>query len=420
MRFIRSFPLLFSLLLFSFLLLLSACTLALPLQVATLSAGELTPVDLFTARLRHAVVQRDFNQLQRFMGKPFVMAEWQAAHKALPPEVAIVQLRNTYLSTGSGVTLTTDVDWQALLGTPEPLRLADAKGEAAGALYVTGLGDNQKAEAVLIVAQQADGTPYWHSMLVAAGGFHAKTNVALGRETLKATVADATLSDEGETTSVMADATGVQRLRFDESLTAATVHGVIQPQTQQIYLLRALAGQRLIVEVASPGGQAYFTLQEADNAEAQMPLVAESRHWSGSVPTTQDYLITVAAQTATPFQLVATLDPRQSSSAPQPAPIRVLFAAGATSTTITGQAPAPERHRYLVRATAGQTLTVDLLPAEMGVTFAVQGVTDGLPLKRLETGAAHWTAQAPLTQDYLITVVAPGEPVDYTLQVALQ
>ncbi|MEZ4730525.1 MAG: hypothetical protein R3E79_25655 [Caldilineaceae bacterium] len=33
----------------------SACTVALPLQVATLSAGELTPVDFFTARLRHAV-----------------------------------------------------------------------------------------------------------------------------------------------------------------------------------------------------------------------------------------------------------------------------------------------------------------------------------------------------------------------------
>ncbi|MEZ4730523.1 MAG: hypothetical protein R3E79_25645 [Caldilineaceae bacterium] len=296
----------------------------------------------------------------------------------------------------------------------------DAKVEAASALYVTGLGDTQQDEALLVVAQQADGTPYWHSMLIAAGGFHANTDLAQARAPLEAALGAETGVADAETAAIVVGIAGAQRLRFDKSMTTASTHGVIQPQVQQPYLVRALAGQRLMVEVASPGGQASFTLQRADNAEGQTPLVTESRYWTGNVPTTQDYLITVAAPTATPFQLVATLDPRQAPTAPQPAPIRLLFAAGASATTVTGQVPAPERRRYLVRATAGQTLTVDLLSAEAGITFAVQGVTDGLPLKRLENGGEHWGAQVLLTQDYLITIAAPGEPVDYTLQVALQ
>jgi hypothetical protein len=51
-------------------------------------------------------------------------------------------------------------------------------------------------------------------------------------------------------------------------------------------------------------------------------------------------------------------------------------------------------------------------------TFAIQGVTDGKPLKRLETITQSWSKPLPMTQDYLITVTTSGAMAEYTLELA--
>lgn len=422
MRFLR--PFLLPLSMGCILLLLSACTLALPLNWAATGVKKVTSVDAFSARLAAAILERDYTQLQILMGRPFVMADWRAEGRQLPPEVAIVQLRNTYLSAGSGVALPDDVDWKALLSGHDPLTMWGPNVQAIKALYVTGLSDNQQTEAVLIVAQQPDGSPYWHSMLIAPDGFQPKLGVVAEHTTNVSTDADTTMPlmavDAALATPVLVDANAPQRLLFAPGATNATMRGVLQPQEKDEYVLRALAGQMLVIEVASPGGRATLTVSTAAANQSTTPLVNGALRWSGSVPTTQEYLITLAAPVATPFELSATLDPRQAATVPTPAPVRLLFGAGSHTTTVTERVAAPERQRYLVRVAAGQTVQIKILSTGNEAHFAVQGVTDGLPLKRLENEEHTWIGKASLTQDYLITVTAPGALVEYTLQLALQ
>lgn len=336
MHFLRPFLIALSL---SCLLLLSACTLALPIDLAAINVKEAPSLDTWRTRLTAAIGQRE---LQVFTAKPLGEVEKHGVGQELPAAVALVQLRNAT--------------------TRPPLRTT--------------------------------------------------------------TVATATLplmvGDVVSATPALAAVDSAERLLFNQGAPHTLVRGVLPANGKRDYVVRALAGQILVVEVASPSGRVKLTVSPIGANQSAAPIVTEVLQWSGSVPSTQDYLITLTTPMATPFELSATLDPRQAAITPEPAPVRLLFGAASPSTTITEQVAAPERHRYLVRVGAGQTLKIELLSTGDVANFAVQGVTDGLPLKRLENAAHSWAGQASLTQDYLITVIAPGAPVDYTMQLALQ
>jgi hypothetical protein len=185
-------------------------------------------------------------------------------------------------------------------------------------------------------------------------------------------------------------------------------------------LVRALEGQQLLVNIASTTGQATFTLRGATDGKILTGSSEAMKIWEGVAPATQDYQITVAAPATTPFELVTHFDPRQAPATPVAAPTRLLFAAGANSMTVNGTVAAPEQQRYLLRGVAGRTLQITLNAATKGTTFAIQGVTDGKPLKRLETIAKSWSNTLPMTQDYLITVTTSGAMAEYTLEVVTE
>ena len=414
----------FLLLLLVLSLWLSACTLPMRLDV---SAAKAVSVNDFAEQLGTALVQQDYTQLQSAMGRDFVLANWGSEGRAVPPAVAIIQLRNHYLSAGSAVALPTKVDWTKLLDGHDPLTLWAPQAQAAKAIYVTGLGADQQAEALLIVAQQTDGTPYWYSMLVAPGGFQANggtvaKNAAVVPNTLRAAVKTIAVVDaDSSTTAVQAEgALDSRYIVFAPSATTATVRGVLQAQAAKEYLVRALAGQLAIVDLASPTGGATFTISGVDDGQVLNGSDKETKWWRGSVPTTQDYLITVTAPAVTPYELTITFDPRQAPTMAEAAPVRLVFAAGSSTTTTTAHVAAPERQRYLVRGVAGQTLQIALTPTGGSAIFAVQGVTDGKPLKRLESAATTWSSPLPVTQDYLITVTPTGAAVAYTLALAVE
>ncbi|MCE7989203.1 MAG: hypothetical protein DYG89_49245 [Caldilinea sp. CFX5] len=395
---------------------LTACTLPIRLDPQALKTVS---VDVFADQLRTALVLQDYHQLQQLMGSPFIMAGWQAEGKEVPPAVAIVQLRNHYLSDGSAVEVPTKVAWRDLLGDNDPLTLWGPAVPAVKALYVTGLSDHGQDEALLIVAQQPDGAPYWHSMVVAPGGFHAKP--ASANESTTTLVSTASADKQAALTAAsVAPADAFPRLTFNTSATAASVRGVLAAESEQHYLVRALAGQQLMVELASTTGQATFTIRGAEDGKFLKEGSKALKVWAGTAPTTQDYQITVTAPTTTPFELVAHFDPRQAPVAPLAAPTRLVFAAGANTMTVNGTVAAPEQQRYLLRGVAGRTLQITLTAATKGTTFAVQGVTDGKPLKRLETIAQSWSNALPMTQDYLITVTTSGAATEYTLELGIE
>lgn len=412
-------PLRFALLLLVILLLSSACTLPLPTVQEAVTVRDELALDRFAEGLTTALAQHDYVQLQELMGPTFVIAGWRAEGSAMPAEVATVQLRNHYLPVGSTVATPADVDWTTLLGGKDPLTLWGAGVQAVKAIYVTGLGNDQQAEAVFIIAQQPDGAPYWHGMLIAPGGFHAKSimvdqRVATAAETAM-TITSLTTADPAVE---LADA--LPRLQLNADAPSATVQGIVQPQASKEYRVHLLVGQQLAVNVASPSGRATFTISGVMDGQPQQVLAEMTHDWMGAVPATQDYLITVNASIATAFQLRTTLDAQAVAVAPQPAPVRLVFPADTDTTTITEQIAAPARQRYLVRAVAGQTLYIAITSPDDAVNFALQGVTDGLPLKRLENQERSWSGALPLTQDYLITVATSGAAVEYIVDLVIQ
>lgn len=421
MRLQRQGRFLLSLLVLS--LWLSACTLPMRLEV---SAAKAVSINDFAEQLGTALVQHDYAQLQSAMGHDFVLANWGSEGRAVPPAVAIIQLRNHYLSAGSAAALPNKVDWTKLLDGHDPLTLWDRQVQAAKAIYVTGLGADQQDEALLIVAQQADGTPYWSSMLVAPGGFPANVdtiakNAAVVPATALAMVKTSAVTADTVTASVRSAAAIDSRyIVFEPGATTAAVRGVLPAQASKEYLVRALAGQLVIVELASPTGGATFTISGVDDGQVLNGSDKETKLWRGSVPSTQDYLITVTAPAVTPYELAITFDPRQAPTTAEAAPVRLIFAAGSSTATTTDHVAAPERQRYLVRGVAGQTLQIALTPTDGSAIFAVQGVTDGKPLKRLANTETRWSSTLPVTQDYLITVTPTGAAVAYTLALAVE
>ncbi len=118
-----------------------------------------------------------------------------------------------------------------------------------------------------------------------------------------------------------------------------------------------------------------------------------------------------AGATVTP-----TATPKPTST---PAPERISFARGAVSGTAQGTVTAPDRKTYVLRALKGQQMTVEVISKDSKVNFAVQGVSDGQPLKRLENESRKWTGSLPADQDYLITVAVPSGSLAYTLVVTI-
>lgn len=401
-------------------ILLTACTLPIRLDPQALKTVS---IDTFADQLRAALILQDYDQLQDLMGSPFVMADWRTDRKEVgkevPPAVAIVQLRNHYLSDGSAVEVPTKVAWRDLLGDQDPLRLWGTDAPAVKAIYVTGLSADQQDEALLLVAQQPDGALYWHSMVVAPGGFAVESaKTSSSTTTTVSTAATAKKAAIVETPAVEADA--FPRLTFNANATAAAVRGVLAPEIEQHYLVRVLAGQQLMVELASTTGQATFTIRSAADGKLLQGSSKELKVWEGSASATEDYQITVTAPATTPFELVTHFDPRQAPVAPQAAPTRLVFAAGANILTVDGTVAAPEQQRYLLRSVAGRTLQITLTSATKGTSFAIQGIMDGKPLKRLETIAKSWSGALPMTQDYLITVTTSGAAAEYTLELATE
>ncbi|MCA9953440.1 MAG: SH3 domain-containing protein [Ardenticatenaceae bacterium] len=98
-------------------------------------------------------------------------------------------------------------------------------------------------------------------------------------------------------------------------------------------------------------------------------------------------------------------------AASEPIPERIQFALGETSITLEGMLESPQRDFYLFRAFAGQQITIEIVSESNRANFAVSGLSDGQPYKRVEDELRSWSIELPTTQDYMLTVAAPvGSP----------
>lgn len=101
-------------------------------------------------------------------------------------------------------------------------------------------------------------------------------------------------------------------------------------------------------------------------------------------------------------------------------PERIQFVSGATSATRQGTVQFPTRKEYVLRALAGQTAYAQVTSTDGSVNFSLQGLSDGIPLKRVENEDRTWSGTLPLTQDYLVQIATTSStPVAYTFFVQI-
>ncbi len=107
---------------------------------------------------------------------------------------------------------------------------------------------------------------------------------------------------------------------------------------------------------------------------------------------------------------------KASMPLPKTEPIRIQFAAGATSTRLQGRLQPGGLQSYVLAAMAGQTMTADLNPAGAGI-LAIWGA-DGTTLMAASQQASGWNGILPATQDYYIDIisVSPAQ-FDYILDI---
>ncbi|PWB76346.1 MAG: hypothetical protein C3F07_03790 [Anaerolineales bacterium] len=145
----------------------------------TLLYGHVTPTPTpdpaaFAQTIVNTLNARNFDALPAMMDTSLGFAYWQSQGTSYPADQAIESLR-----TGLSVTLIPDPnkDLNSLLGGLNPYAIMGLDPAKSYGLFISGWGSDTKTEVILYVTQRADGSLYWHSVLIAPTGFITPTTL---------------------------------------------------------------------------------------------------------------------------------------------------------------------------------------------------------------------------------------------------
>jgi hypothetical protein len=204
-------------------------------------------------------------------------------------------------------------------------------------------------------------------------------------------------------------APAVERIRFAPGATQALVEGYLPVDGRAIYVMGVAAGQfvEMNAAVGTMGQGLRFSIVGADGFVVK-PM--GEAHVRTVVPSTQDYYVELVSDAgATSYRLSVLI------------PVRVRFAPGATSATVTGSLVADDMRHYVLRALAGQRMIVAPFTNRGQVRMVISGA-DGQVLLSGRAGppGGVFDGILPTTQDYLISVQAEGGTgADYTLEITI-
>jgi hypothetical protein len=198
--------------------------------------------------------------------------------------------------------------------------------------------------------------------------------------------------------------TDVSRIQFAAGATSTNIEGHIAAGDIDRYVLRASQGQWMQVSVYAPKGDLALEIYGISDGQPLVRSHLKQSSWAGVLPATQDYGISVVSfGGAAPYTLQVII------------PERISFAPGAISATASGNLAAHQTHDYLLRAMAGQTMTVTITSPRGDVLLEIYGISDGQPLVRVPMGVSKWTGKLPGTQDYAIKAVSVGSATEYKI-----
>ena len=205
------------------------------------------------------------------------------------------------------------------------------------------------------------------------------------------------------------EAQSAQRITFAPGSVSATVNGTVYPGQPVQYVLRAMAGQTMTVQTNSTGP---FRLSVAGANGASLGFADANQTLQVVLPSNQDYFIFLqspAGASAAYYTMQVTVVSQRPqptpTRVPQPQTQRITFAPGAVSATVYGYVDSARPASYVLRALAGQDMTVQFYgggPYQATLTGA-----DGSYLGSTNAGGVI-SSRLPRTQDYYISVNAPA------------
>ena len=199
------------------------------------------------------------------------------------------------------------------------------------------------------------------------------------------------------------------RIDFLTGATAGIVSAPIQAGETQSYVLQALQGQLMLVNVDSSNHDVTLSIK-TQGGTSMLNASAHQSTWQGTLPQTEDYYLTVYGGASTEnFTLSVTI------------PWQIRFTEGAISAKTIGKTVAGYNVAYTVFAAKGQKMTVILENLSGDAALTIYGFTDGQPYVNTMSPQTTFTFKLPATQDYIIEVVpSAGSVVNYLLNVQIQ
>jgi hypothetical protein len=196
-----------------------------------------------------------------------------------------------------------------------------------------------------------------------------------------------------------------QRITFPAGATSTSVSVQLASGVPKAFVLRAGAGQVMTISMASPITSITVL---APTGLAMRPVSQGSATigpWTYQLPTTGDYRITVIG--SGPNVMLVSIPPAGATPTPTPAaPQRITFASGATSASVSMQLVAGQPKVFVIRAGAGQVMT---LYFDAPVNYVEVRAPGGLVLApNYSDGSTVWQFYLPRTGDNTIVVTGSG------------
>ncbi len=128
-----------------------------------------TPAE-FAQSIVAALNTKNFDAAKSKMGTSFTTAFWQSQGTSLTPDEAVQQLQLNHIGAATILTPDSNKDLNILLGS-NPYSIMGLDSSNSLALFVSGWGLDGTSEAILYISRLANGSLYWHGVLIAPNGF---------------------------------------------------------------------------------------------------------------------------------------------------------------------------------------------------------------------------------------------------------
>jgi hypothetical protein len=200
-------------------------------------------------------------------------------------------------------------------------------------------------------------------------------------------------------------AQSTERIQFARGATSAVVSGSLSANSTARYVLRALAYQLMDVTLSAPEG-ASLSVTQADGRSLRAITGSSASGFRGYLQRTGDYILEVRSGNQSITYSVNVFIPQ-----------RISFEPGTTSATLSGQLKAHQGRDYILRASKGQLMDIDVSPAN-SVQLIIYGV-DGTVLRSGMGEGSSFRGELPGSQDYIVTIRAGSQDVTYSMNVII-